>query len=83
MYQENKEPEVLTRRRFIATLAASAIAAGVPLPKGFPVETAVPATQVGQWVVQSKNSDRIMHFAYQVILVTKKQDQNKECLLAG
>jgi len=34
------EPEFLTRRRFIAALAASVVAAGLPLPVGMPTTTA-------------------------------------------
>ena len=35
------EPEFLTRRRFLAALAASLVVAGLPLPIGMPAEVAI------------------------------------------
>ena len=40
MDQTAKKPEFLTRRHFLAALAASVVAAGCPLPTGMPTEAA-------------------------------------------
>lgn len=46
MDQPAKEPEFLTRRRFLAALAASVVAAGCSLPIGMPTEVARPHIKV-------------------------------------
>ena len=46
MSQPAKEPEFLTRRRFLAALAASVVAASVALPVGFPDEAAIKTIKV-------------------------------------
>ena len=48
---------LLTRRRFFQALAASALAAGVPLPVGFPknafgrTELAPVDAYIGEWII--------------------------------
>ena len=37
-----KEPDFITRRRFLSTLAASVVAVGLPLPVGMPHTVAAP-----------------------------------------
>lgn len=52
--QPTNEPEFITRRRFLAGLAASVVAAGAPLPAGFPKPQRVQAVPVN-WVAEWEN----------------------------
>ncbi len=48
-----EEPRFLTRRRFFAALAASVVAAGLPLPIGMPTEVAIKPIKVNWREVQT------------------------------